>query len=36
MNKNEIEDELRPDYDLQKLQVRKLGPGAKGFVIPFV
>ena len=31
MNKNEAEDELRPDYDLQSLQVRKLGPGRKKF-----
>jgi hypothetical protein len=25
MSKNEIEDELRPEYDLQSLQIRKLG-----------
>ena len=31
MNKNEAEDELRPEYDLQSLQVRKLGPGRKKF-----
>jgi hypothetical protein len=31
MSKNEIEDELRPEYDLQSLQVRKLGPGRKRF-----
>ncbi|WP_125217593.1 hypothetical protein [Methylomicrobium sp. wino1] len=31
MNKNEVEDELRPEYDLQGLQVRKLGPGRKKF-----
>ena len=31
MNKNEPEDELRPEYDLQSLQVRKLGPGRKKF-----
>ena len=31
MSKNEIEDELRPEYDLQSLQVRKLGPGRKKF-----
>jgi hypothetical protein len=31
MNKNEIEDELRPEYDLQSLQVRKLGAGRKRF-----
>ncbi|MDD5460430.1 MAG: hypothetical protein PHG00_02175 [Methylococcales bacterium] len=31
MSKNEIEDELRPEYDLQRLQIRKLGPGRKKF-----
>ena len=31
MSKNEIEDELRPEYALQSLQVRKLGPGRKRF-----
>jgi ABC-type sulfate transport system substrate-binding protein len=31
MNKNEAEDELRPQYDLQSLLVRKLGPGRKKF-----
>ncbi|MGD0960336.1 MAG: hypothetical protein ABSB19_11065 [Methylomonas sp.] len=31
MNKIEKEDELRPEYDLQSLQVRKLGPGRKKF-----
>jgi len=31
MNKNEIEDELRPEYDLQSLQVRKMGAGRKRF-----
>ncbi|MGZ8241669.1 MAG: hypothetical protein ACXWTK_09120 [Methylobacter sp.] len=31
MSKNEIEDELRPEYDLPSLQVRKLGPGRKKF-----
>ena len=31
MNKNEMEDELRPEYDLQSLQVRKLGAGRKRF-----
>ena len=31
MNKNEAEDELRPEYDLQSLQIRKLGPGRKRF-----
>jgi hypothetical protein len=31
MNKNKAEDELRPEYDLQSLQVRRLGPGRKKF-----
>lgn len=31
MSKNEIPDELRPEYDLQSLQARKLGPGRKRF-----
>jgi len=31
MNKNETDDELRPEYDLQSLQVRRLGPGRKKF-----
>ncbi|MEC4747085.1 hypothetical protein [Methylomicrobium sp. Wu6] len=31
MSKNEIEDELRPEYNVQSLQVRKLGPGRKMF-----
>ncbi len=31
MNNIEIDDELRPEYDLQSLQVRKLGPGRKKF-----
>ena len=31
MNKNEMEDELRPEYDLQSLQVRKLGAERKCF-----
>ena len=26
-----MEDELRPEYDLQSLHVRKLGPGRKHF-----
>lgn len=29
--KTEIEDELRPEYDLKSLHVRKLGPGRKSF-----
>lgn len=31
MNKIEIEDELRPEYDLKSLQVRKTGAGRKSF-----
>jgi len=31
MNKTETEDELRPEYDLKSLQVRKVAPGRKGF-----
>ncbi len=31
MNKDEVEDELRPEYDLSSLRVRKLGPGRKSF-----
>jgi hypothetical protein len=31
MNKIEMEDELRAEYDLTSLQVRKLGPGRKSF-----
>lgn len=27
----EANDELRPDYDLRSLRVRKLGPGRKSF-----
>jgi hypothetical protein len=29
--KTEIDDELRPEYDLRSLRVRKLGPGRKSF-----
>lgn len=29
--KTEMEDELRPEYDLRTLRVRKLGPGRKRF-----
>lgn len=29
--KSELEDELRPEYDLGSLRVRKLGPGRKSF-----
>lgn len=29
--KTEMEDELRPEYDLRTLRVRKLGPGRKMF-----
>ncbi len=28
---SELEDELRPEYDLRSLRVRKLGPGRKRF-----
>lgn len=31
MKKDELEDELRPEYDLTSLRVRKLGPGRKHF-----
>lgn len=27
----EMENELRPEYDLRSLRVRKVGPGRKGF-----
>ncbi len=27
----EVEDDLRPEYDLRSLRVRKLGPGRKRF-----
>ena len=30
-NEIEINDELRPEYDLKGLRIRKLGPGRKGF-----
>jgi hypothetical protein len=30
-NETEIEDELRPEYDLRSLRVRKVGSGRKGF-----
>lgn len=31
MKKDKIGDELRPEYDLSTLRVRKLGPGRKTF-----
>ena len=31
MTKDELGDELRPEYDLSTLRVRKLGPGRKSF-----
>ena len=31
MKKSELEDDLRPEYDLSTLRVRKLGPGRKSF-----
>jgi hypothetical protein len=30
-NKDEMEDELRPEYDLKSLRVRKVGPKRTGF-----
>ena len=29
--KTEMDDKLRPEYDLKSLRVRKLGPGRKSF-----
>ena len=29
--RTEMEDELRPEYDLKSLRVRRLGPGRKSF-----
>lgn len=31
MKKDELDDELRPEYDLSSLRVRKFGPGRKSF-----
>lgn len=31
MKKDELADELRPEYDLSTLRVRRLGPGRKSF-----
>jgi hypothetical protein len=31
MDNSELEDELRPEYDLKSLWVRKLGAGRKSF-----
>ncbi|HEX6649093.1 MAG TPA: hypothetical protein VF075_06125 [Pyrinomonadaceae bacterium] len=31
MKKDELRDELRPEYDLSTLRVRRLGPGRKSF-----
>jgi hypothetical protein len=31
MQKDDLGDELRPEYDLSTLRVRKLGPGRKSF-----
>lgn len=31
MSKSEMKDELRPEYDLKSLQVRKVGSGRKSF-----
>jgi hypothetical protein len=33
MKKDESGDELRPEYDLSTLRVRKLGPGRKSLVM---
>ena len=33
---NEIADELRPEYDLKSLRVRKVGPKRMGFGTQFV
>ena len=30
-DESELEDELRPEYDLRELRVRKLGPGRRSF-----
>jgi hypothetical protein len=30
-DKSEMEDDLRTEYDLKSLRVRRLGPGRKGF-----
>lgn len=30
-DKSEMEDDLRAEYDLKSLRVRRLGPGRKGF-----
>lgn len=32
MSKSEAEDDLRSEYDVHRLQVRKLGPGRKTFL----
>jgi len=31
MKKDELRDELRPEYDLSTMRVRRLGPGRKRF-----
>ena len=31
MKKTQTDDELRPEYDLKSLRVRRLGPGRKSF-----
>jgi len=30
-DESKLEDELRPEYDLRQLRVRKLGPGRRSF-----
>jgi hypothetical protein len=34
--KNEMEDELRPEYDLRSMRVRKIGPQRTGFGAQYV
>lgn len=34
--KNDVEDELRPEYDLSSLRVRRFGPERTGFAGQFV
>ena len=34
--KNEMDDELSPEYDLKSLRVRKVGPERKGFGEHFI
>jgi hypothetical protein len=34
--RNEMEDDLRPEYDLRSLRIRKVGPGREGFGEHFI